>query len=403
MINHNLIINILFYLMPFVDFSTGFLVLGQYIEEGGLASPSQILRLATVLLIFYYNKRSKEYLIPIIALLSYFIFIEFYSYFFHLDIFGLAIGLVFCTKLIYIISIYLFLVLLKKENKINYEILLFHIRNAVIITAFLILTPFFLGVGYSTYEGSNSTKGYFASGNALGAYMGAGMLLFSKNYIKSSNIISIIVFSGILFSGMVVGTKTAFIFMFMLIAIFFIQLRTPAKLIFATASTLLFGYITNIILDRFDVLFYRLESTDLIDFIFSERDSFVIESFKMFSLDGIYALRIFFGFGAYLSYRNPGFIEYPFVDILESDIADIFFMYGISILLLYFYAIYNFTSYAFKAKNFILLINLILLFTASSLAGHVVFNGMSGQLLSCLCALSYMCYKESEYIYIRNI
>jgi hypothetical protein len=232
--------------------------------------------------------------------------------------------------------------------------------------------------------------------------MGVGILLFSKNFVKSNNILSIIVLLGILFSCMVVGTKTAFIFMFMLIAIFFIQLHTPAKLVFTMVSTLLFSYITNIILDRFDVLFYRLEGADLIDFIFSERDSFVIESFRMFSLDGVYALRIFFGFGAYLSYRNPGFIEYPFVDILESDIADIFFMYGISILLLYFYAFYNFTSYAFKAKNFILLTNLILLFTASSLAGHVVFNGMSGQMLSCLCALSYMCYRETKFIYIHN-
>jgi hypothetical protein len=403
MINHKLIITILFYLLPFADFLTGFLVLNKYITEGGLASPSQILRLVTVTLIFYYNKRSNKHLLPSITLLSYFIFIEFYSYFFHLDIFGLAIGLVFCTKLIYIISIYNFFLLLNKEGKINYEILLSHIKNAVIITAVLLLIPYSLGFGYATYEGSDSSKGYFASGNALGAYIGSGILLFSKNSIKSNNIVSIIVLFGVLFSCILVGTKTAFIFMFIFIAIFFIQLRTTAKLSFIIFFTFLFGYISTIVLDRFDVFFSRIDFTNLIGFIFSERDNFVIDAFRNFSLDGVYFLRIFIGFGAYLSYRNPEFIEYPFVDILESDIADIFFMYGISILILYFYSFYNFTRYAFKARNFILLTNLILLFTASSLAGHVVFNGMSGQLLSCLCALSYMCYNESEYVYIRKI
>ena len=111
----------------------------------------------------------------------------------------------------------------------------------------------------------------------------------------------------------------------------------------------------------------------------SERDVYFIDAITNLETNGVYALRLITGLGALISFRSPH-VNFNSIDTLESDLTDLIFTYGIISVLVYLgWAIYLHYQYISKRLFFGIIFTLLILH--SVLAGHILFNGMSGVLL----------------------
>ncbi|MEL6932896.1 MAG: hypothetical protein AAFO17_07350, partial [Pseudomonadota bacterium] len=90
-----------------------------------------------------------------------------------------------------------------------------------------------------------------------------------------------------------------------------------------------------------------------------------------------------FGGGAFMSYQNPLFVR--FFDTLESDVFDVFFMYGVTGILGYTVCLIA------SVRPFLLrpwmFFPIALLWGHSAFAGHVFFNGLGATLIVIILAV----------------
>ena len=83
---------LIFFINPFVDAITGYIVMSDSSEVGGIGSPSQMFRLllSGLMLVQIHNSR---YLIFILLFVFYLVVLELFNFIFHTDLMGLAIGI----------------------------------------------------------------------------------------------------------------------------------------------------------------------------------------------------------------------------------------------------------------------------------------------------------------------
>jgi hypothetical protein len=148
---------------------------------------------------------------------------------------------------------------------------------------------------------------------------------------------------------------------------------------FATI-TLLFSILTfylpsiiDFLSKVYEVVIFRYNNNDFLSFIFSSRDDFVTDAFRSYYKTD-YILRFFTGGGSILSFQKPDNFTY---DTLETDLFDIFFMFGIIFALIYLSIILFFLHKAFVYKKYTMVFIFLLVSFHSIMAGHVIFNGMS--------------------------
>lgn len=378
---------LLFYLAPIVDAFTGYLILSDILPEGSAGSPSQALRLFLIVLMASILKNCRVYLFGIAVFLSYIVLIELYFTLFHQNYYGIAIGLIYGSKIGYLIMIFYTLLLLIKNGSLSPISLLLHVRNYIAITAAFIIFSLITGTGFNTYaEGTFGVKGFFSAGNGLGVFMGIGALLSIYYWHISRERFSLTLSFIILFGTLIIGSKTALL-------LGSIGLLSTVKYTSSKPLTLLiisFGLIAiTLNVDRFielislvyDVILFRYNNSDSIfSWVFSNRDNYFIDAITTVSYDGALILRFFIGFGAYISFRDPT-NYHPSIDVLETDLGDLFFMYGISITLAYLAFIVWGIYKGINRKRYFLTLSFLLLMTHSFMAGHVIFNGMSGTLV----------------------
>ncbi|MDX2346617.1 MAG: O-antigen ligase family protein, partial [Legionella sp.] len=127
----------------------------------------------------------------------------------------------------------------------------------------------------------------------------------------------------------------------------------------------------------FDVIIIRFENSESIySFLASSRDVFVVNALSNFHIEGLYFLRLFFGFGVYMSFRTVS-DDISLYDTLENDFFDIFFSYGF-IGICVFISFYLFHAFrAISSKKFEALLIFSTLFLISALIGHVLFDAMA--------------------------
>jgi hypothetical protein len=85
-------------------------------------------------------------------------------------------------------------------------------------------------------------------------------------------------------------------------------------------------------------------------------------------------VRFFTGGGSILSFQKLDNFKY---DTLETDLFDIFFMYGIAFALIYLFIIFYFLYKTLEQKKYILFLLFLLMSFHSIMAGHIIFNAMS--------------------------
>lgn len=378
-----LIILLIFTLSPVFDAMTGFLVLHGIMSEGALATPSQVGKFLSVflMLIKILKNGNKDTIYTIFLFSSYIIIIEFIAtLYYETPLYGLLYGFVQLYKVIYLMLCFFFLKELFIRRKISSEELIYLIIKSAIIYSMILIGSTLLGFNSSTYAtGTFGTKGVFASGNGLSIYLSFSSFIAAFNYFKRGRTIKqLLAFMLIWISATIVGTKASIAFLLINTIVIFFYSKKKTRFFILLFFCLSFSFLINRFSVIFEVIIYRYKQADnLLAFLSSGRDAYRDGAFKIYNTSGIKAFRIFFGSGAFVSFRtNPA--DMKAFDTLERDFYDIFFMYGINMLIIYFIYIFKYSVSGILKKNLFFTIGFLCVAGYSLLAGHTLFNTMSG-------------------------
>lgn len=362
-------------LSPIIDLLTGILIFRFNFSEGSLGSPSQIFRIIFIFL-FFSQLKEKQALF-IFALSFWLTSIEIVNIMWGGSIFNIMSGLNYAIKVIFI-----FLLYFSSKNAIPTKFTLTKLIDCFTTSAFLyalgIIIPYFLGISIANYgEGNFGQKGLFASGNALGIYMGTAciinLLKIKKN--KFDNLKSILIISAVILSG----TKTSMVFLLFSLIVFIVKQEKNIRFLIIISILLVLLFYSDKIIELFKTIFdviiflYEQREDDL-TFIVSGRNKYVIDAFNEIFKSNHFILKFIFGGGAFLSFRNnitPNMI----FDTLETDPFDVLFMWGIIGLLFYLWLCYKLLYLSLPKKNFLSIICLFFVLH-SIFAGHIIFEGI---------------------------
>lgn len=376
----------LFLISPIADAITGYLLHTNFVTEGGLYSPSQFLRF--ILFLYSLLLLNKKQIQVTCFIYLYLFCLDLLSITRHGQFSGIIWGQLFILKIISLFTF--FFALYNLWAKYKQAIIKLFIQSAILYGTILIITAA-LGIGVSTYAANTfGFKGIFASGNAMGLYLGCTLCLITYIKFKYPIILSrnIFFYEIILFIGtLLIATKTSFIFIIIFLIIKFLKLELKNKLIAIFAlGTVLFLWLPSLLNNLsiiYEVVLFRFNRTDLLSFIFSARDGFVRDAFDEFYKTDYY-IRFFTGGGGVLSFQQPA--DILLYDTLETDLFDLFFMYGIFVVLSYINIIIFLLYKSFKNK--ILFIISLAVSIHSIMSGHIIFNAMSGSILIVLMLLA---------------
>lgn len=298
-------------------------------------------------------------------------------------------------KVVYLLALFYFLKNLVNKNIITFKEILDYMISSGLMYAIILICTTLLGLNTSTYtEGTFGTKGVFASGNGLSVYLGFSSALGIWNSIKYKNRILVALFLCI--ASTLVGTKASIVFLFLNLGILFYHSPVVLKLFLFILFLIVINYISDIFIQVFDVIIYRYKNSEnIFTFLASSRDSFVIDAFKQYDIEGIKSLRLFLGSGAFVSFRSDVSVMNGF-DTLENDFFDILFMYGIIVLTFYLLFQIRYCVMAVKIKQYHLALIFFCICFYSLWAGHSVFNSMSGTGLAVVPVLIYSAYLSKQ-------
>lgn len=378
-----IILILIFYLSPFFDAITGFLVLNGIMSEGALATPSQLGKFLTVFLLFIQIlKNGDKNTICITAFFSaYIIILEFiFCLYYKTPIYGLLYGFVQLYKVLYLILCFFFLKKLLVKKQISaIDLIKFIVKSAINYSIILLVTTL-LGINTSTYaSGTFGSKGVFASGNGLSIYLGFSSFIAAFYYFNCNRTIkNLISFLLIWICGTIVGTKASIVFLFINIIVILFYSKTRYRILILFFIVFSFTFLLDRFSTIFDVIIYRFNHADNIYvFLASGRDGYRDNAFKLYDTSGIKAMRIFFGSGAFVSFRT-NLSDMKVFDTLERDLYDVFFMYGLNMLFIYLLFLVRYFFYGFLHNKKYFSIGFACVAGYSLLAGHTLFNSMSG-------------------------
>lgn len=400
MLNKKIDTNLIFILTifivgPFIDAINGYMVLNGISREGGAGSIGQLFRMFVLVFSFLLIKRKKHFVI-LFGMLCYFVVLELVGFLIHTEPSGLTIGLVYTSKIFYFLLIAF--CLSELHNQYCHTISK-AFKVCIIIYVLVLLVSTILGINSSTYATGMGSKGVFASGNGLSIFLGAASVIFFQSFINERNVKNITFFIFVLFGCVLVGTKASAVFL--LLGFLFIIYTLPVYLkivLFIPVFLVVFYFGANVdfsLFSVFEVIYSRYEnSSSILSFLASSRDVFFVDAISLYNVDSFFSLRAIFGLGVFISYRDPTLIHLISYDTLESDLLDVFFMYGLVGILFYLsfwsWIIYRLIVY----RHFLYAIAAALVFLYSMVAGHVLFNAMSSTIIS---YLLYVAIKSKDY------
>jgi hypothetical protein len=382
----SLVLSYLFLVLPIFDMINGTLVVRGILPEGGLASPAQIGRLIATGLLAWAMVRQRLNISPLLVLL-YPLSVELLAGFLYQQEFGLAYGIMSVYRFLFLFAAFVVMDSYLDDRSGLEKVARFLKWNLLLISLTLSFS-IMSGLGNSTYGYGFGTKGFFSSGNGLGAYLGSGTLLLVglRKYGLYSDISRLeIIFIAV--STAMIGTKASMVFcgINLLVLLLDSRFRYFWVSLFGLAIAESLPKLSEALRTVFDVVLRRYERADsLIEFIGSGRMNYVDDAVSTLSQQGHSTVRYILGSGSFLSFQDPySVVRY---DTLETDLFDLLFMYGIPGVLFYL-AVFSIASIRLQRYP-ILLLALILMFLHSFVAGHVVFNGMGAMMMAVLFATS---------------
>ena len=377
-----------FIALPLVDMLNGVLVVTGVIGENSLGSPSQLGRLLTEALLFFFAFKYGRHQSALL-ILGCLIIVEIFAALRFMNGYGLLFGLVQANKVVYLVllsAVFGFLV------QRNFLLVAKMLRANIGLVSGSIVFATITGTGLSTYGWGFGSKGYFASGNAVGIYIGSLTLLSMAidRYFFERRSSSILILISVL-SLILITTKTGALMAMVVLLFWFSQQGEGTwvrKLALAAGFAIFLSYLATLLVLAeavFEVVLLRYENADgdLLQFLGSGRVEYVSDAFTTLVRDGLSVDRVLLGSGGYISFQTPSLVQ--FYDTLETDVFDIFFMYGLVGLTCY---LGTLSYHLFIARHYFWLFLTFALIVGHSLAaGHIVFNGMSAVPLALAMAL----------------
>ena len=304
---------------------------------------------------------------------------------------------------------FLFFVELLKDNDPIYIKRLFKlVKYSYFILAANILVKY-LGLGYPMYQfGDIGSKGFFYAGNEISAlFLILSSILGFKLWKDNHKMKYFLFFIFNLFIGITISSKTGMLGVFLVFSL--IPLKGSLarfnikrlKIIFTLIIMLLpiILYLSWKFIEN-SVVFVRLEyfwkKLDFWTFVLSHRNEFFNKALLSYKQQYNFFEKII-GVGQYkYKYFNNQ-------NIIEIDIIDIFFAYGlIGVFLFFAYIVYLFAqsrkfikAQLYPFSNYVLLMLSVLLLISTT-AGHVFSSGMAAVFIGLLFSLMFI--KKNENI-----
>ena len=389
-----LTIGLIFFVNPFVDALTGFLVLGGRMSEGALGTPSQIFRMILSIIMLFQLKSTRQLYFYLCIVLS-LIIIENFAFIHHLQPMGFVSGCISSYKISFSFLFYFILhkYITNKTLSID-KLIKYFIISALIYSSIVLISNFF-GFNYGSYADGVGSKGLFTSANGLGIFIGTASLVNLWQYYSTNK--RIYLFGSLVFLYVLLNilSKAALLISIVTISIFLIKLSKSKLLLiigFFLCISLYYGhYILDFIQDISKILVWKWTySSSFIDFLISARSQYIEYAISEYSLENTLIYRLFIGGGYFMAYKNP-FSEFFLLDgassFMESELFDMFFMYGLLgcafYIFFFFKGLKHLRNSQFNNAS-ILRTMWILLYFHSAFAGHVLFNGMSILAFICL-------------------
>ena len=364
-----------FFVSPFVDALTGFMLFNGIISEGSLFSPSQLFRLILTIFAFYFLKFSEALFVMSIIIL--FLILELSSFWLHHNFTGFLLSMVYAYKLVFIILVFF---VLRSSEYSNMQLLRYFVIGSFIYALVLVLSVV-LGVGEATYaQGAGGSKGFFASGNGLSLFLGVSSILAYYYYVQHRTKSNLVYYLVILIGTAIVGTKASIFFILVNLGVFLYYNRKGFYLLgsfLVLLGIVFFDKIVAVFDVAFEVIIFRYNaSSSLGAFLASGRDAYVKNAFNVFTDSGLHTVRSIIGSGLFLSFRDYNDLDLPY-DTLESDLFDVFFSYGLLGVLIYLSIILIGMYISLSKSQYILFIAWSSVCAYSMIAGHMLFNSMS--------------------------
>ncbi|MBA6396544.1 O-antigen polymerase [Colwellia sp. BRX10-4] len=377
------------FLLPFFDSLTGALFKLGIMSEGALGSPSQLGRLIALffLIVFIFNSKIENKIKKGIFYFSlYFLLIEIVAAFIHHELKPFLSGVVFFSKILFCILVYIFLSDWVNKDLVTYD---FFFRIVIIygvILSILLLASFLSGFHISNYGSKFATRGLFASGNGIGITIGVSALLsLYYSYISGKNLYF---FLGLLMiiSTAIIGTKAAFLFL--ILSTIYLTYVSCKKfpIISIVIAILLIIFVVPALIEILALVFENIISKfnkieDKTVLLASSRDVFIRDAFDKLNVDGFSSLKVLFGGGAFYAYESFELSSSFQRKFLENDLFELFFCYGLIPAIGYLFFVSHEIVKAVRNKRLFLSFCLLMIFLHSILAGHVIFNGTSSIML----------------------
>jgi hypothetical protein len=391
------ILALMFLLLP-VDMINGFVLKSDINLPLSLA---QLYKLVIIFLLFLSFISKPNNILFSLGLIFLLLIPSIFQVLLHLKVGFLFKDIIKITRYLTPVFAFLFFVdYIKKGN--NVDLLFKFIKFSFIVFSINILLKY-VGLGYPMYSyNSVGSKGFFFAGNETSVVLIIlSSILGYKLWIEHKTKQYYLFFIFTLFIGITISSKTGILGV--LLSFLLIPLKPlKAKISRKRIKIILYALLTFIVglfiffTDKVQSspimlrLNYFLEKLDFVTFIFSRRNEFFI-----------YALEVYYNdYNLVEKIIGVGQVKYQYLigaSIVEIDIADIFFAYGIIGLALFVILI----SYIiYKAKllkrqkiypfSGLVYVMIFVLLGISTIAGHVFSSGMAAIFLGLLFSLMYI-------------
>ncbi|WP_415322612.1 O-antigen ligase family protein [Clostridium perfringens] len=378
---------ILMIITPFIDLLNGFF---EFVLNVNL-SPGVIIRSCILIfIIYFYIKEEKLNFIILTFIVSIFLLQMLIISF--SNNFNILSEISFISKIYYnLFLIFLTGSVLSKKD-INYDVYFnCFSKVCIIVTLSLVITKI-LGIGINSYGISGGYKGLYMGTNDLTAVLVMTLpFMLYRIFTDGTNIIFVIIALLAALNMIMIGTKTAIIFLiiislFFLYNIFFknINLKSFILLILFLGTFLivfdkyLFDIFKDTILQR---QIYFIKENDLVSYLLSERNITLIKSIRFWSSS---IINIILG----ASFNNGAEFIGNFSQghgMIEMDLIDILYFYGIILFLIVAYPLTKVLIKGFKVlfvkkelKLKLIAFIYIVIFIMSFLGGHVLLSPLAG-------------------------
>lgn len=306
-----------------------------------------------------------------------------------------------------LIGFFYFRGLFKKTLNQKFEKYLFRwIYFSYVVLAVNLLVKL-VGFGYPMYSAGNiGTKGFFYAGNEISAVLLilSGIIAYQFWYINKNKVLYIGFLLLNIFLGVLISSKTAvlgIVLVFLVIAIDPKKIKLKINTVL-TALASFFVLIPIVVYFTYKLvlssavmirLTYFWNKLDVITFVFSSRNIFVEKMWEHYKNDYNVVQKVIGG--------GQTFYESKIGTIVEIDLLDIFFAYGVTgalvfilLLLLLLCKAYTHKSnpiYPYARLSYIMI---IILTVISLFAGHIYSSGIGGFFIGFVFSMMY--YKKEN-------